>query len=332
MPAILWTDSDGNMFVVYDEPMPVGMPYDDMSTVLATCHLVAGATETFTPWPEQRIPCYVWSNAFMHVEPSPLSTVPGRSRHCRDLEFAQGALPVTGPREPSGSVVSGPCLRRRVWGCGACDSRPPDPRAEEEPSMHTRRLRVPLLFLSLAAVPCLLVPAGCSTPSNPPPVPAVDCGRVSLCDLGTTDGAYMCFEDSLYTQDFSGSLGLDQGHYEQYWDFTQPNGVASRLTLRMYRSLAEPCDVDLPMIYCYVGGYLLQSQPGVTDPGTAYLTLEELGTGKPPLVSWGDCEYLTVLTLSADDPDGIYEIRFNDIVLANAGGETRVVSLRVLMI
>ena len=198
--------------------------------------------------------------------------------------------------------------------------------------MHTRRLPVPLLFLSLAAVPCLLVPCGCSTPSNPPPLPAVDCSRVSLCDLSTTSGAYMCFEDSLYTQDFGGGLAVDQGHYEQHWNFTQPNGVESRLTLRMYRPLSEPCDVDLPMIYCYVGGYLMQSQPGATDPGTAYLTLEEFGTGRPPLVSWGDCEYLTAMTLTANDPNGVYEIRFNNIVLANDSGDTRLVSLRALMI
>ncbi|MBK8167466.1 MAG: hypothetical protein IPK64_16100 [bacterium] len=198
--------------------------------------------------------------------------------------------------------------------------------------MPAPRLTIPLLLASLAAVPVLLAPVGCSTPANPPPVPTIDCGRVSLCDVSVTSGSYLCFEDSLYTQDFGGSLALDQGHYEQYWDFTQPNGAPSRLTLIMYRSLLVPCDIDLPAIACYRGGYLLQSQPGVTDPGTAYLTLEEFGTGRPPLVSWGACEYLTVLTLSASDPNGIYEIRFDDVVLANDNGDTRVVSLRAFMI
>lgn len=198
--------------------------------------------------------------------------------------------------------------------------------------MRARRLPVPCLFLTLALGVAVVVAGGCSTPSNPPPPPVIDCGRVSLCDLNTAGGAYMCFEDSLYTDHFGGTLAIDQGRYEQEFTFTQPDGVTARLTLRMYLSATALCDVDLPRIFCFVGGYAVQWQPGETDPGTAYFTLEEIGTGKPPLVSWGDCEYLSTVTLHASDPDGVYELRFDDIVLANANGDTRVVSMRVLMI
>ncbi|MFO7607929.1 MAG: hypothetical protein R6X35_01845, partial [Candidatus Krumholzibacteriia bacterium] len=55
--------------------------HGELYTVLATCHLAAGATATFTPWPELRPPCYLWSNAFMYVQPSPQSTVPGHAAY-----------------------------------------------------------------------------------------------------------------------------------------------------------------------------------------------------------------------------------------------------------
>jgi len=87
-----------------------------------------------------------------------------------------------------------------------------------------------------------------------------------------------------------------------------------------------------PLAREVTGRKLVQSQPGVTDPGTAYITFEEIGTAAPPLVSWGECEYPSVVSLSANDPNGVYVIRFNDIVLANTNRDTRVVSLRMSLI